>query len=264
MTGIVGVAALLTVLALSLLITRLATVALTHTGMSTQAARFQARSAFTGTGFTTSEAEQVVQHPVRRRIVMTLMVLRSAGLVTIILSLILSFVGSGSEGSRLLRLAWLSGGILLLWLLSLSRVVDRAVSRLMERALRRWTDLDVRDYANLLRVAGEYTVMEMKVREGDWLAGKPLEDSRLPDEGVTVLGIYRSNGSYLGVPQGATEVNPDDTLVLYGRGAALAELDRRRADVGGEEAHRQAVQEQRREVSEEQRQDRERGVRREA
>jgi len=80
MTGIVRVAALLTVLALSLLITRLATVALTHTGMSTQAARFQARSAFTGTGLTTSEAEQVVRHPVRRRIVMTLMVLRSAAL----------------------------------------------------------------------------------------------------------------------------------------------------------------------------------------
>jgi hypothetical protein len=67
MSGIVGIIALLTVLVLSLLITRVATVALTMTGLSQEAARFQARSAFTGTGFTTKEAEDVVNHPVRRR-----------------------------------------------------------------------------------------------------------------------------------------------------------------------------------------------------
>ena len=71
MLGIVGVIAFLTVLGLSLFITRLATIALTYTGLSREAARFQARSAFTGTGFTTSEAERVVDHPVRRRIIMT-------------------------------------------------------------------------------------------------------------------------------------------------------------------------------------------------
>jgi Trk-type K+ transport system membrane component len=56
MVGVVGIIALFTVLALSLFITRLATTALAATGLSWQAARFQARSAFTGTGFTTSEA----------------------------------------------------------------------------------------------------------------------------------------------------------------------------------------------------------------
>ena len=35
------------------------------TGTSSELARFQARSAFTGVGFTTSEAESVVLHPVR-------------------------------------------------------------------------------------------------------------------------------------------------------------------------------------------------------
>ena len=55
-----------TVLSLSLFVTQLATIALTYTGLSLEAARFQARSAFTGTGFTTSEAENVVDHPVRR------------------------------------------------------------------------------------------------------------------------------------------------------------------------------------------------------
>jgi hypothetical protein len=65
MVGIVGIIASLTVLGLSLIITRIATTALSLTGLSWEAARFQARSAFTGTGFTTTEAERVVDHPVR-------------------------------------------------------------------------------------------------------------------------------------------------------------------------------------------------------
>ena len=89
MVGIIGIVALLTVLGLSLVITRLATMALVMTGLSEEAARFQARSAFTGTGFTTSESEKLVNHPVRRQIVMLLMILRSAGLISIVISLIL-------------------------------------------------------------------------------------------------------------------------------------------------------------------------------
>lgn len=48
---------LLTVVSLSLLITCIATVALTLTGLSREAAKFQARSAFTGVGYTVTEME---------------------------------------------------------------------------------------------------------------------------------------------------------------------------------------------------------------
>jgi len=41
----------------------LPTVALTHTGLSRESARFQARSAFTGAGFTTSEPGWTVGSP---------------------------------------------------------------------------------------------------------------------------------------------------------------------------------------------------------
>ncbi len=77
-----AVVSLIVVVTLGLLITRVATVALTMTGMSLDHARFQARSAFTGTGFTTSETEAIVTHPARRRIVMTLMLLSGAGAVS--------------------------------------------------------------------------------------------------------------------------------------------------------------------------------------
>ena len=66
----IAIFSLLLVLVLSLLITRIATIALTYTGLSRQSAKFQARSAFTGVGFTTSESEKVVNHPVRRRVLL--------------------------------------------------------------------------------------------------------------------------------------------------------------------------------------------------
>lgn len=56
----ISIVALLVVLALSILVTRIATVALTHTGLSRASAKFQARSAFTGVGFTTNASESVI------------------------------------------------------------------------------------------------------------------------------------------------------------------------------------------------------------
>src|SRR3954451_18264435 len=129
--------ALITVLVIvvfSLLITRVATVALSLTGMSRESARFQARSALTGVGFTTSEAEDVVTHPVRRRIVGGLMLLGSAGLVTAVGSLILSF-GGAHNAQKTERALILVVGLFVLWLVSRSQWVDMRLSRIIGRAL---------------------------------------------------------------------------------------------------------------------------------
>src|SRR3954452_25540852 len=87
--------AVLITIAVSLLITRIGTTALVHTGLSREVARFQARSAFFGVGFTTTEAESVVNHPVRRRIVLWLVLLGNAGIVTVLASVVLSASSGG-------------------------------------------------------------------------------------------------------------------------------------------------------------------------
>jgi len=257
MAGIIGIIALLTVLTLSLVITRVATVALTMTGLSQEVARFQARSAFTGAGFTTSEAEMVVNHPVRRQIIMLLMILRSAGFVTIILSLLLSFLGSASDAAKIYRLVWLAAGVAVLWLLASSKGLERLMSRVIEWALRRWTNLELRDYMSLLRLSGGYGVKEIHIREGDWVAFKNLKSCYLLDEGIIVLGIIRDDGTYVGGPKGETEIYPGDTLVVYGRDDKLRELDSRRADISGDEAHKRALTGQQRDMEEQDRRERE-------
>lgn len=255
MIAVVGIVAFLTVLCLSLLVTQIASVALTYTGLSEEAARFQARSAFTGTGFTTSETEKVVDHPVRRRIIMMLMVARSAGLVTILISLILSLAESG-ELSRLTRLGWLAGGAAAVWLAVRTPYMNRMLRRAIHWSLQRWTDLDTRDYARLLNVHQAYSVNEIHIKAGDWLAGKRLRDCRLPEEGVTVLGIHRADGTYVGVPRADTQIYSGDTMVLYGRSQDLRELSFRRDDPSGEAAHRKAVDDQKGYASRQAHQDR--------
>src|SRR5699024_8673920 len=76
---------------LTITINRIATMMLIHTGLSQEMVRFQARSAFTGSGFTTTETESVMNHPVRRKIIFSLMLMGNAGLVTVVSSLVLAF-----------------------------------------------------------------------------------------------------------------------------------------------------------------------------
>ena len=239
------------VVALSLLVTRVATIALTLTGMSRESARFQARSALTGAGFTTTESEAVVNHPVRRRIVMTLMLIGSAGIVTVIGTVALSFATSEGASQTLSRSLTLVVGLAgLVWAAS-SRAVDRALQPVIHRLLRRYADIDTRDYARLLHVAGEYAVSELAIEDGDWLADNELAELRLPDEGVLVLGVQRADGeTYVGAPKGWTTVRPGDVLILYGHTDRLTELDER-GRLGGELAHDVAVADQQRVFDEE-------------
>lgn len=233
----IAVGTVLAALLVSLLITRIATIALSVTGLSKESARFQARSAFTGVGFTTSEAESVVNHPVRRRVVLLLMLLGNAGLVTIVASLLISFARAEESTQAWKRLGLLLLGLGALVAVARSKAVDRALSKLITGLLDRFTDLDTRDYAQLLQLTGGYGVIELMVQERHWIAHRSLEGLQLRREGIAVLGIQKPDGSYSGVPNGATMVEPGDTLILYGHGAIVGELGRREAGPEGDEAH---------------------------
>lgn len=231
----IAIIALLVAVLVGLLITRFATMALVATGMSRQYARFQARSAFTGVGFTTSEAERVVNHPVRRRIILILMLVGNAGIATLIATLLIGF-NQSSAGQTLSRGLVLAGGLAIIWLLASSSWVDRKLRKLMVRIFGDWGDLQLRDYAGLLKVGADYDIGELHVREGDWIAGRSLGQVGLRDEGVIVLGIDR-NGEYMGTPDGQATAEPGDTLIVYGRESVLSELDERRSGMSGELSH---------------------------
>ena len=231
------------VVLVSIVIIRVASSALVLTGMSRESARFQARSAFLGVGFTTAEAESVVSHPVRRKIAMWLMWSGNVGIVSVVGSLVISF---GGGGPTLGRIAIIVGGLIVLWLIARSPVVERAMSHVIERMLQRFTDVETRDYAGLLHIRGGWTIDELQVEADDWIAGRPLGELGLRDEGILVLGIERADGGYEGAPHGDDVAQAGDVLVLYGRRKRISELDERRRGGEGERAHALAVAEQER------------------
>lgn len=243
----IAIITLLLIIALSMLVTRVATTALILTGLSRQSARFQSRSALTGAGFTTMESEHIVNHPVRRRIVMGLMLIGSAGIVSAIATLSVSFVGERSGGEMARNLGILLAGVVVLLLLARNERVDVWLQRIISRFLRRHSDLDVRDYAALLHVHGEYSVSELEVEPGDWIAGRTLADLALSDEGVLVLGVQRGAQAYLGAPRGDSRVEAGDVLIVYGPGARIEDLDRRPAGPEGDAARAAAIAAQERE-----------------
>lgn len=238
-----AVLSLFVVLTLSFLVTRLATAALSLTGVSHELARLQSISAFTGVGFTTSESEALVEHPVRRRVLMLLMILGNAGVITAISSLILSFSGLEQKAGYI-RAGLILAGLLVLGLVARSRWVDTTMHRIMKRALDRSGAIRAYDYARLLDLQGDYIVSTHRVGAEDWMANRKLGELKLFEEGISVLGIHRADGDYIGVPRGETEIGEGDVLVLYGSGDDIDELRTRRRDLEGEEEHAQAVAEQ--------------------
>ena len=241
----IAVYSTLIVFAVSLVFVRVATVGLTMTGVSKDLAQFQAISAFTGAGFTTAESEDIVNHPLRRRIVMHLMLVGHVGIVVAIPSVVLSFLNTGGSNdwsSQLpVRVGVLVGGLLLVFLMAGSRYVERIMWSVNTWALRRFGGIQVQDYTRLLRVARNYVVSELKVRHGDWLAGWTLGQLRLANEGVLVLGIEKPNGDYLGAPRGTTRLEVDDCLILYGQHESLLDLDERHSGMEGNVKHVLAV-----------------------
>lgn len=238
-----AVFSLLLTLALSLLVTRVAAMALMLTGLSREMARFQARSAFSGVGFTTSEAESIVGHPVRRRIVMILMLLGNLGIATVVATVLASLMQVRDADDRVYAVGLLVVGLAGLWMFATSRFVERQLNRWISYVLRSFGSLELRDYVAVLQLQNGFAVTELTVEPHDWLADASLLELRLPAEGVLVLGIQRPGAVYLGAPTGDTEIHPGDTLVLYGQIHRLEELDRRRKGHRGDEAHRDAIDE---------------------
>ncbi|MFC1761652.1 TrkA C-terminal domain-containing protein [Planctomycetota bacterium] len=234
---------LLIVLMMSLLVTRVAAMALTLTGMSQEVARFQARSAFTGVGFTTHEAEEVLAHPVRRRIVMLLMLLGNLGVGAVVATLMLSVMQTAESEYWWLKLISLVVGLLLLTLAANNRHIERFLNRLIAKGLQRWSNLQARDYVALLQLQDGYAVSELLVEPNDWLAKKTLMELKLPREGVLILGIKRTAGVFLGTPTADMDVHAGDTLILYGPVGRIEELDQRRRGRKGDVAHREAIEE---------------------
>ena len=208
---------LLVILTFSIVVVRITAVALRLTGMPADIARFQARSAFTGAGFTTSESEAVVNHPIRRRLISLLMFWGNVGFITVIATFIVSFVAAENSMAAVSRqLFWLLGTIALLWFIALNPMADQVMCKAIDWLLQWTTALGQSGPTMLLQVTGGYSVAEHTVLAGDHLDGTTLSDL-CPGQGrFLILGIEHDDGSYSSAPELETRLVAGDRVVLYG------------------------------------------------
>lgn len=219
------------ILIVSFVIVRIGAIAFQLTGLEWSLAKFQSLSCFTGTGFTTREAELVTGNPQRRRIASVLMVLGNAGLVTLIATLANSLRADllFAEFSvpyldsvipsylkiwvKLILIAAAVYGIYRLFIRS--RLAAKLTEFLRDNLVKSEMIRHI-SFEELMVTTGGYGVSSVEAQEGMPFLNKTLSDARLRQHDITVLVVERG-GRTIPNPPAPTVITPGDRLICFGR-----------------------------------------------
>ncbi|MBU0581285.1 MAG: hypothetical protein KKA19_08920 [Candidatus Margulisbacteria bacterium] len=214
MGGIYFLIPTLLVIFISFLIVRAGAIGLMMTGLDEARAHFQSLSAYSGTGFTTKEAEYVMNHPVRRKIVTWLMILGNAGIVTVIVTATTSLVTS--QGVQLsINIFVFLIGIFIIYKIANNRGFTRRWESFIEDKFIKLHAFEEGTTEDLLHLIEGYGLVKVQIRKNSPLIGDSLSKHRLSSKGLLVLGIERGN-KWVPIPKATKKLKEGDTLIVYG------------------------------------------------
>ena len=218
--GYVGI--LLITILISFIIVRIGGFALQLTGIEPEVARFQALSAFSGTGFTTTEAERVIRHRTRRRIVTALIIMGNAGLVAIIGTLVASFTQVSGYGWFFIRLAIIIVGIFILYSLIIrsrvgNQIMDLFRKPLMTRIMREAPVID-----EIYLAKRDWSVSLVMVKEFSENIGLSLAKVTTK-ENMIILAIDRGSTT-ITMPNSTDKIMKGDRLLVYGNKQSIKQI----------------------------------------
>ncbi|MGD2065426.1 MAG: TrkA C-terminal domain-containing protein [Dehalococcoidia bacterium] len=205
---------LLIAILVSFIIVRIGGFILQLTGIEPDVARFQALSAFSGTGFTTREAERVVGHKTRRRIVTILIILGNAGTVTVIATLVASFTQVEGYLWFFIRLVIIIAGIFGLYRLIIrsnvgQRFLDWLQKPIVDRVLRGTPAVE-----EVFHVEKDWAISLVMVKSSSESIGLSVADITAEGD-IEILSIDRA-GTYLTRPDSEEKIVEGDRLLVYG------------------------------------------------
>lgn len=218
-------------LTISFIIVRIGAIAFQLTGLEWSLAKFQSLSCFTGTGFTTKEAELITGNPQRRRIASVLIVLGHAGLVT----LVATFANTLRPNivvpkftipflhlvfpSRLLPYINLVLVIIFVFIIykvfTHSKLTSKITAVLRRRMIKKELVKPV-SFEELLVATGGYGVSQIEVCKESSVLDKSLSEANLRKHDITVLAIERS-GTTIPNPSADTKMLFGDKLICFGK-----------------------------------------------
>ena len=204
---------LLIAILVSFIVVRIGGFALQLTGIEPEVARFQALSAFSGTGFTTREAERVVGHRTRRRIVTILIILGNAGMVTVIATLVASFTQVSGYTWFFIRLAIIVGGIFGLYQLIVRSNVGRRIPAWLQRPVINLILREAPAVEEVFHVEKDWAISLVMIKGSSNIIGLSVSDITV-EEDIEVLAIDRA-GTYLTKPNWDEKIAEGDRLLVY-------------------------------------------------
>ena len=225
-----AILALFIIASVSIIVVRIGATALMMTGLSWDTASFQSYSAFFGVGFTTREAEMVVNHPVRRRIIRDLILAGNIGLTSALATLIVTFVQSSGTKQTLTSVGLIAAGFLVLLIVSKFGFLRHLLDGLIRRSLAHAGVVHALDYDLLLRVESGYCISEVEILSDSPIAGKTLAESRPADHGIVVLSIQTGEGEFIGAPGPGDRIGMGDVITAYGHEEDLKKISRPGSD----------------------------------
>jgi len=210
-----SVVLLIVFISVSYLIVRVGAIALEMTGMERARARFQALSAFSGTGFTTREAELVVTHPRRRKIVTYLMILGNAGIVSVIATFVLSLRQTGTFRPSL-NLVIIAASLFILYRIASHQTFAKKLAQKIREILREKLHFQKVHVEELLHQSDGYGIASILVGRRSKVAGLTLSESGFKEKDLMILSVERDE-EMISVPKAQTKIRVGDRLICYGK-----------------------------------------------
>lgn len=219
-------------LTVSFIIVRIGAIAFQLTGLEWSLAKFQALSCFTGTGFTTKEAELITGSPQRRKIASVLMVLGNAGLVILVATFASTIISQETIITALSKsflpfeipayiVKWINLVLLILAAIVVYKVSTnknitlRMTNFLREKIVKKefFSRVTIEE---LLLSTGGYGVSRVKVFSESPVLNKTLLEADLRRNDITVLAIVRGEDT-IANPGADRIILRGDELVCFGK-----------------------------------------------
>jgi len=216
----------ITSLTVMFIIERIGAIAFELTGLEWSTAKFQALSCFTGTGFTTKDAELVISNPQRRKIASFLMILGHAGVV----ALVATFANTLRDNptlpkifdvipghfAPLLNLAVIIIVVIVIFKVFNSSGVSRRLTSWLKHRIMKKNLIRPVSFEELSLAGNGYGLCQLEIWEKSPLIGKKVSEVATKNRQLKILMISKEDHPMrLATPENT--INRGDRVLCFGK-----------------------------------------------
>lgn len=205
---------LLVLLAGSLVIVRIASVALRLTGLPDHVARFQSISALTGAGFTTTESEAIVNFPIRRKVIVSLMIFGNLGLISVLSTFVIAFTETTGDMDAMIRQGvMIIAAIGFIAFVMTNKTLDKLLCGFVSMILQKLMKSGQESFHPIMFLNNDFSIAEHVYRGGEDLGLNEIIPAEIELNVLSVRGSEQRHYDSFG-PHFKIAMN--ETLICFG------------------------------------------------